>query len=1126
MAELVAISSDKPLERRRLRRQFEAIGDRVVDELARLLEVEFSGLPENEVAAAALLAEEALKAAQLTADDFATANGDPRRIEASVRKAAAKRIDSAYLSDSGERLFDQLLREATNYLVDLVVQLPPFQTAAAQESLRRESMLLDRVDEVFRQLPKTPQFLGGDRERAAANFETEYRRALARALDEVELFGLELPEHRRRYNLNVAYISLALEVKEGAGEGSEESPPLEVKAAGGPAEGPGKVASANHVLDGTPRALITGEAGSGKTTLLQWLAVRACQGALSDWGDPVPFFIPLRRSAESPPPPPQDFVGISTPSLAGVMPGGWTHDVLQAGRGLVLVDGVDELPPERRGEVRRWLAELADTFPDSRFVVTSRPPAVEEGWLDDQEFSAAELQPMSYSDIVAFIEHWHQAAIEDPNDAEEVTRMKGLSNSLQDEIRTDRAVRSLATSPLLCAMLCALHRDRKSSLPRGRLEIYRAALEGLIDRRDEERKVASGLPAKSLTLREKQVLLRDLSFWLLVNGYADAPVEKCTDRVGQKLEAMPHIDYSATEVFSYLLTRSGVLREPVPGRIDFLHRTFQEYLAASEMVEQDTVGQLVASAHRDEWREVTILAAGQARRDQREELLDRLIERGRNEPESRHRLFLLAIACLDASVEMSPARTEELKEILDELIPPRTFTDAIALATAGELAVPALGASWEGAKARTAAACVRSLGLIGGELSLSYLEKIAPDSRSTVGKEIVRMWDEFDQEEYARRVLSKSPMFQGRRLQLPAEQAELAPYLPGLEGLGVAGSHVKGRTGPASALSLEPLAACRELEILALEDVEGVDLAPLETFPALSHLSLRRCGIFRNVEALARLRGLTFLELRSLDLPTGLSLTGLSQLETLSFRSVDGFDLSQVASLENLHTLEIRVPPLPRDSGFLRDLKLRRLQLSGVKLSGWDWLEWMDELRSLTIDPASEDLSALFALPVLEELDLWFPEFERIESSAISGLERLNLMAADSLLSIDAVVCCPEMAYLDLSGSSRLADISPLAACPKLEGLDLEGTMVSDLSPLSEAKSLRRVDLRGTPATDFEPLADLPSLSLVIVDPLMLPRVRRQFRNDIRVSSWGSAVPFFKMRARFPYFWTPREMAR
>ena len=208
------MSSDKPLERRRLRRQFEAIGDRVVDEFSQVLELEFSDLPENEITAAALLAEEALEAARLTADDFAAADGDPRQIEARIREASRQKIEAAYLSESGDRFFDQLLREATNYLVELVVQLPPFQTAAAQESLRRESLLLERVDEVFRQMPRTPQFLGGDSDRAAASFETEYRRALIRALDEVELFGLDLPEHRRRYNLNVAYISLSLEMKE------------------------------------------------------------------------------------------------------------------------------------------------------------------------------------------------------------------------------------------------------------------------------------------------------------------------------------------------------------------------------------------------------------------------------------------------------------------------------------------------------------------------------------------------------------------------------------------------------------------------------------------------------------------------------------------------------------------------------------------------------------------------------------------------------------------------------------------------------------------------------------------------------------------------------------------------
>ena len=53
----------------------------------------------------------------------------------------------------------------------------------------------------------------------------------------------------------------------------------------------------------------------------------------------------------------------------------------------------------------------------------------------------------------------------------------------------DRHLRALTVSPLLCALVCALNRERRTQLPRDRMEIYEAALDMLLERRDRERGV-------------------------------------------------------------------------------------------------------------------------------------------------------------------------------------------------------------------------------------------------------------------------------------------------------------------------------------------------------------------------------------------------------------------------------------------------------------------------------------------------------------------------------------------------------------------------------------------------------------------------------------------------------------
>jgi hypothetical protein len=329
--------------------------------------------------------------------------------------------------------------------------------------------------------------------------------------------GSQFPETSARENLALAAFEEAAAV---AGGGAEQS-----------------TARVDEALAAWPRNLVRGEAGSGKTTLLQWLAVRSArrsfEGALASWNDTVPFFIQLRRYAGRDLPAPEAFLEHTARTISAEMPDGWVHQQLVSGRGLVLVDGLDELPEADRKMAREWLGDLTEAFPDARYVVTSRPPAVSGGWLRDQTFAEADLQPMTQSDIEALIDHWHAAARQsaDPDERGELDRLAGR---LKHTIRDTRPIRSLAANPLLCAMLCALNRDRRTQLPRDRVELYRIALEMLLERRDIEREVATSSGAE-LSLPQKQLLLQDLAFWLLLNNRSDAERADAIRRIRRKL---------------------------------------------------------------------------------------------------------------------------------------------------------------------------------------------------------------------------------------------------------------------------------------------------------------------------------------------------------------------------------------------------------------------------------------------------------------------------------------------------------------------------------------------------------------------------------------------------------------
>ena len=507
----------------------------------------------------------------------------------------------------------------------------------------------------------------------------------------------------RRYSLSISYLSLNVSAELAARRGAIPGVRPLTSSIGA------LVARIDDVLALSRRLFIRGSAGIGKTTLLQWIGVqsasRAFPAQLAEWNDTVPFFISLRRYATHELPAPQDFLSAVGRHIADEMRPGWVHDQLRDGRAVVLIDGVDELPGRRRPEAQRWLSELVAAFPAARYVVTSRPGAVPADWLGADDFDVAELEPMNLADIRSFVHRWHEAARDQCVTDAERSELDHYEDQLTESLTAHRHLRQLASYPLLCALLCALHRDRRAHLPGNRMELYEVALHMLLERRDRDRGIATGeLSRTGMTL-----LLQDLASWFIRNGWSDAPVDRVVEHLATKLHGMPQLGLEAAAAYEVLLERSGLIREPVAGRVDFVHRTFQEYLAAKEAVDGDLLGELIGHAHLDEWQEVVVMAAGHAPTGRRSELIRGLLRRAHAE-RSRTRadtLRLLALACLECSPELPSELREQVTREAETLIPPRNL---------------ALAARWPGRP----------------------LARYGTDSRKPVVQELVRAWSMFD----------------------------------------------------------------------------------------------------------------------------------------------------------------------------------------------------------------------------------------------------------------------------------------------------------------------------------------------------------------------------------------------
>ncbi|WP_176722359.1 NACHT domain-containing protein [Candidatus Thiosymbion oneisti] len=909
---------------------------------------------------------------------------------------AGRDPDNHLFAAAEQRIYRRILSHASQLIVDMASHFPRFEERVNAELLRR-------VGDMAQQVVAGINRVVVDQ---ADAFEGDYRNACVRRYDQLELFGVDLQETNKRYNLSIAYVTLMIERPHfrsgsGSGPGSEQirdSVP------------------ADRALAAHRRLFIRGPAGSGKTTLLQWFAVfaaaRRLDGNLEPCNECVPFLIKLRHFSETPLPRPKAFPHEASRALGGSAPANWVHDRLKSGKALVLVDGLDEASARQRQEVRAWLRDLIGVFPNARYVVTSRPHAAKEGWLDADEFVDAELQDMARSDIHAFIAHWHRAVAQGMPDEEEKAKVLALTDSLKAKLGKNAAIYRLATSPLLCALLCALHRQRVKNLPSDRIQLYRSCID-MFFRRDEEREVPA-TDYLDLSDRQKGSLLQDFAWWMIRNGKTTATPEEAVNRFGRAYQRLRG-DKPGTgeDVMRLFLHRIGIIRELAHRKIDFPHRTFQEYLAAKGAIEEEDLDLLVQNAQDVQWREVVILATGLLPPKRAESLLQGLLARGDREPKDRHALYLVAVAGLEVLVATQDADSEieqQIGERIEQILPPRDLTDARELAAAGDLAVPHL-TDPRSMTVDQAAASIRALTLIGTEPAYDALGPYLDDERAGVQRQIIAAYEvAHDPNAYV-----KSTFERMTKIGFSS--------VPGLSDISMLGACAKLQSLNLQwtrVSDLSPLGACVNLQSLDLQWTQVSDLSPLG--------------------ACSNLQSLDLSETKVSDLST---LGVCSNLQSLDLGGTPVRDVSDLGACAKLQSLDLRETQVRDLSALGTCAKLQSLDLSGTQVSDLSALGACSNLQSLDLRGTRvSDLSALGACAKLQSLDL----------------------RETQVRDVSALGTCANLQSLDL-GRTQVSDLSALGACSNLQSLDLGRTQVSDVSDLGACSNLQSLDLRGTRVT-------------------------------------------------------------
>jgi hypothetical protein len=436
-----------------------------------------------------------------------------------------------------------------------------------------------------------------------------------------------------------------------------------------------------------------------------------------------------------------------------------------------------------------------------------------------------------------------------------------------------------------------------------------------------------------------------------------------------------------------------MLQESSEQRIEFLHNTLKEFLAAERFFNAGNVGVLADHAEEAAWQPVILFSLALPRdgssfaTDLIRAILEKTTlaapEKGQSKQAKlqaakiRAKQFFLLRCYTNAYQINDPNIKGAFDQLSKQLLPPRNITDAIVLASCGEEIVPYLKYQpW--LKATEKAACVRTLGLIGDAQANNLLNDYLNNRSLTVVQELVNFVDDWSQ-------------------------------ILVIKGTVNAYGNIPVRI-PRKLLYLTQLSNLTNLTLLNLSQTQVSDVSALANLTSLTTLYLGRTHV-SDISALANLTSLTTLHLGGTQVSDVSALANLTNLTTLYLGGTHVSDISALANLTNL----------------------TRLDLWGTQVS---------------------DISALANLTHLTKLDLELTQVNNISALAnLTSLSTLDL-GGTQVSDISALANLKTLTTLILQGT-EVSDISALANLTNLTTLHLGGTNVSDFSALANLARLQ-----------------------------------------------------------------------
>ncbi|MEG4342687.1 NACHT domain-containing NTPase [Microcoleus sp. A003_D6] len=359
------------------------------------------------------------------------------------------------------------------------------------------------------------------------------------------------------------------------------------------------------------KLMVLGKPGSGKTTFLKHIAIQ-CDRAKFE-SNKIPIFIPLKTFAEIANFDLLEYISDEFASC-GVEARSQTELALSQGRGLILLDGLDEVPESDSDAVVRQIRQFVQKYYNNQFIITCRI-AASKYRFHDEAFTCVEVADFNNKQIAAFARNWFVAF------SQNMEAGKTLASQFVEKLKMNKnqQIRELAVTPILLNLTCLVF-QAKADFPSNRAKLYEEGLEIMLRKWDETRGIKRDEVYRDLNLCRKKHLLAFVAAITFERGDYFFEKNQIQQVIADYLANLPdgttdpvQLEMDSEVVLKAIEAQHGVLVERARGIYSFSHLTFQEYFTAKAIIEDyeaNSLEKVVIHITDKRWREVFFLALG------------------------------------------------------------------------------------------------------------------------------------------------------------------------------------------------------------------------------------------------------------------------------------------------------------------------------------------------------------------------------------------------------------------------------------------------------------------------------------------------------------------------------------